>query len=68
MSVNEDDMRVELLPLDDRGGQKVGTGRFLIQVTHAPSGMSVTITDKRGQFRARDFAMTVLGMMVEDFA
>lgn len=68
MSVNEDDMRVELLPLDDRGGQKVGTGRFLIRVTHVPSGMSVTITDKRGQYRARYFAMTALGMMVEDFA
>lgn len=63
-----DDIRVELLALDDRGGQKVGTGRFMIRVTHEPTGMSVTISDKRGQHKARDFALTALQMMVEDFA
>ena len=61
------DLRVDLLALDDRGGQKVGTGRFLIRLTHIPSGMSVTITDKRGQHKARDYAITMLTMMVEDF-
>lgn len=66
--MSEDDLRVELLSLDDRGGQKVGTGRFLIRVTHVPTGMSVTITDKRGQHKARDCAITMLTMMVEDFA
>ena len=63
-----DNVRVELLALDDRGGQKVGTGRFLIRVTHIPTGMSVTVTDRRGQHRARDWAMTAMAMMVEDFA
>ena len=65
--LDETNTRVDLIPVDDRGGQKVGTGRFLIQVTHIPSGMAVTISDKRGQYKARDAAMTMLEMMVEDF-
>lgn len=63
-----EELCVELLPLDKRGGQKFGTGRFLIRVTHLPTGMAVTIPDKRGQHRAREYAITILGMMVEDFA
>lgn len=66
--MTEDELRVELLSLDDRGGQKVGTGRFNIRLTHLPTGMSVTISDKHGQYKARDFALSVLRMMVEDFA
>jgi|688.fasta_scaffold1773055_2 peptide chain release factor 1 len=66
--MSDDDLRVELISLDNRGGQKVGTGRFLLRVTHVPTGMAVTITDKRGQHKARDCAITMLSMMVEDFA
>jgi peptide chain release factor 1 len=66
--MTDDDLRVELISLDNRGGQKVGTGRFLLRVTHVPTGMAVTITDKRGQHKARDCAITMLSMMVEDFA
>jgi peptide chain release factor 1 len=67
MTLDETNVRVDLISLDDRGGQKVGTGRFLIRVTHTPSGMAVTISDKRGQYKARDAAMTMLQMLVEDF-
>jgi len=67
-ALDENNTRVDLVALDDRGGQKVGTGRYLIRVTHLPSGMSVTISDKRGQHKARDCAITMLTMMVEDFA
>lgn len=66
--MSDDDLRVELISLDDRSGQKVGTGRFLIRVTHVPTGMAVTISDKRGQHKARYCAITLLTMMVEDFA
>lgn len=66
--MTSDELVVDLLPLDKRGGQKVGTGRFLIRVTHLPTGMAVTITDRRGQHRAREYAITMLGLMVEDFA
>lgn len=66
--MGDDDLRVDLLPLHDGGGKKVGPDRFLIRITHVPSGMSVTITDKRGQVKGRDYAMTMLKMMVEDCA
>lgn len=66
--MTDEELKVELLALDDRGGQKVGTGRFLIRVTHLPTGMSVTVTDKRGQHRAREYALEMLKMMVGDFA
>jgi peptide chain release factor 1 len=68
ITLDESNTRVDLVAMDDRGGQKVGTGRFLIRVTHLPSGMSVTISDKRGQHKARSYALTSLQMMVEDFA
>lgn len=66
--MSDDDLRVDLLPLDDRSGQKVGTGRFLIRVTHAPTGMSVTASDNRGHHRGKYYALTMLEMMVEDLA
>lgn len=66
--MSDDDLRIDLLPLDERGGQKVGTGRFLICVTHVPTGMSVTASDNRGQHKGRDYALTMLKMMVEDLA
>lgn len=65
--LDETNARVELIALDDRGGQKVGTGRFLIRVTHLPSGMAVTVSDKRGQYKARAAAIAMLEMLVEDF-
>lgn len=66
--MTSDELMVDLLPLDRRGGQKVGAECFLIRVTHLPTGMSVTVRDKRGQHRAREYAITMLGLMVEDFA
>jgi peptide chain release factor 1 len=62
-----DDLRVDLIRQDEPGGQKVGTGQYLVQVTHIQSGMSVSISDRRGQHRARSYALTLMEMMVEDF-
>ena len=66
--MTDEELMVDLLPLDRRGEQRVGAGCFLIRVTHLPTGMSVTVPDKRGQHRAREYAITMLGLMVEDFA
>ena len=66
VTLDESNTRIDLVALDDRGGQKFGTGRNLIRVTHLPSGMSVSASDRRGQHRARDYAMTMLAMMVGD--
>ena len=65
--MTSDELRVEFLALHE-GGQMVGTPPCLIRVTHIPTGMAVTVTDKRGQHRAREYAITMLGLMVEDFA
>jgi protein subunit release factor A len=66
--MTDEELHVELLSLNDRGGQKVGTGRFNIRLTHLPTGMSVTISDKRGQHKGRAYALEMLKMMVGDFA
>lgn len=60
------DIRVDLIRTDPEGGQKVGTGRFLIQVTHLPTGMAVTASDARGQHRGRYAAITLLRMLVDE--
>lgn len=65
--MTDDDLRVEFLALHE-GGQMVGTPPCLIRVTHLPTGMAVTVSDKRGQHRARAYAITMLEMMVGDFA
>ena len=65
--MTSDELCVELLALHE-GGQMAGKPPCLIRVTHIPTGMAVTITDRRGQHRAREYAITMLGMMVEDFA
>lgn len=65
--MGEADLRVDLIRTDEPGGQKVGTGQYLVQVTHIPSGMAVSVSDRKGQHRARSYALTLMEMMVEDF-
>jgi len=65
--MTNEDLRVECLALHE-GGQMVGTPPCLIRVTHLPTGMSVTTTDRRGQHTGRDYALNMLAMMVGDFA
>lgn len=65
--MNSGDFRVDLIRTDEPGGQRVGTGQYLVQVTHTPSGMSVSVSDRKGQHRARSYALTLMEMMVEDF-
>jgi protein subunit release factor A len=65
--MTDEELRVEFLALHE-GGQMVGTPPCLIRVTHLPTGMAVTITDKRGQHTGRAYALEMLKMMVGDFA
>lgn len=65
--MNSDDLRVDLIRTDEPGGQKVGTGQYLVRVMHIPSGMSVSVSDRRGQHKARSYALTLMEMMVEEF-
>lgn len=66
--MTEEELSVEFLALPGWRGQKLGTGRFLIRVTHLPTGMAVTVSDRRGQHTGRAYALEMLKMMVGDFA
>ena len=62
-----DEVRVDLISTDPPTGQKVGPGRHLIRALHIHTRMSVSVWDRRGQHRARAYALDMLEMMVEDF-
>jgi peptide chain release factor 1 len=62
-----EEIRVDFIPTDPPSGQKVGIPRGLIRVLHIPTGMSVSVSDRRGQHRARAYALTVMEMMLEEF-
>lgn len=65
-AMSDDELQVDLVPLHEGGGQVAGPKRYLIRITHIPTGMSVTASDNRGQHKGRDYALTFLKMMVED--
>ena len=66
MKIPVDELRVELLPLHDGIGQKVRPSPCLIRVTHIPTGMSITVSDRKGQFYGRSVALTLLEMVVDE--
>lgn len=66
--MTEEELHVEIFRQQPVGGMTAGMPPCLIRVKHLPTGMSVTITDKRGQHTGRDYALAMLEMMVGDFA
>lgn len=66
--MTNEELHVEIIRKDLAGGMKAGMPPCLIRVTHLPTGMAVTITDRRGQHTGRAYALEMLKMMVGDFA
>jgi len=65
--MTDEELHVEILRKDLAGGMRAGMPPCMIRLTHIPTGMSVTVSDSRGQHTGRAYALEMLKMMVGDF-
>jgi peptide chain release factor 1 len=57
--IEPEDLKVETKALYERGGQHVGTQPVVVTVTHIPTGISASITQK-SQHMARTIAVDMI--------
>ena len=60
VSVNPDDLRIDVFHSGGAGGQNVNKVATAIRLVHSPSGIVVTCQDERSQFKNKQKAMNIL--------
>ncbi len=61
-----EDLKVETLRRDQRGGQHVGVEPCDVKVTHLPTGITATVGCCRSQYRNRNIAVRMIESAITD--
>ncbi|MCH7909942.1 MAG: PCRF domain-containing protein, partial [Candidatus Hydrogenedentes bacterium] len=60
VSVDQDDLRIEVFRASSKGGQNVQKNATAVRITHLPSGITVSCQNERSQYRNKVLALKVL--------